>query len=66
MIEKVQLLGSGPFFSANQSELVGIYKNGMAKSSQLPIIYHNLRRVRLEITKLQQTDEIVKIQIWAR
>ena len=66
MIGKVQLLGSGPFFSANQSELVGVYKSGSEKTLKLPVFYRDLHRVRLEITKLQQTDEIVKIQIWAR
>lgn len=66
MVEKVQLLGLGPVFSMNQEELAGIYKNGSIKSLKLPLFYRDLRRVRMELVKLQQTDELVRVQIWGR
>lgn len=66
MVEKVQLLGLGPVYSMNQEELTGVYKNGSVKSLRLPMLYRDLRRVRLELVKLQQTDEVVQIQVWGR
>ncbi len=66
IVEKFQLLGSGPFYSANQEELTGIYRNGSTKLLKLPLFYRDLRRVRIEIEKLQQTDELVQIQVWGR
>lgn len=64
-VEKVEILNWKSFYSSN-SYLSGNYSSGDLKIAKLSFIEKKPNKLRIEIQKNNQTDEIVFIEVLAR